>query len=67
MEISKDSGELASPLYPKRLLTGQSFTWRISVKFGNVMLLTFQDFLLQFLESGLCATSLKVQEIDPID
>lgn len=58
--LAKNSGELTSPLYPHRLLTSKAFKWRISVQFGSVMLVTFQEFVLQSLGSGLCATTFKV-------
>lgn len=60
VELISDVGVLASPLYPKRILTSQTFTYRIAVEHGKRMLVKFEDFLFQRAENGLCSASLRV-------
>lgn len=60
VEINRDFGELATPTYPFLFTSSNDYTWRISVQFGHVMLISFQEFLLQRLENGLCAARFTV-------
>lgn len=59
VDISGDVGELSSPLYPLRIQSSSSHSWRISTKHGQVMLVTFLDF--SFVEEdNVCASTIKV-------
>lgn len=68
-ELFGPSGEIASPLYPKiyeenTLWSDSSVTWRITVDFQSVILISFKDFFINWFIGGECfATGLEVSII----
>lgn len=58
-ELTGDSGEIASPMYPRPFRKSEQFSWRITVEFNYVIKIEFLDFDIDSYDD-YCYSNLKV-------
>lgn len=59
VELSGESGQIASPMYPHNLISNQEYEYRISVEFSSVISINFKYFKIDKL-FDTCSSALKI-------
>ncbi|XP_043479110.1 cubilin-like isoform X2 [Leptopilina heterotoma] len=64
MDLDGPTGQIASPLYPKPLVFNEEYSWRITVEFGWIIKIEFQDFAIGFIGHVYDGCSVKLDIYD---